>query len=208
MYNTIYLSYYSRSNFLLLALFSDDGVAARSERARTSLTTNFLEVPGVRDRAKTTPTEEKPLKRRRGKRNSIDVTAIGSPTRGLKGLRGDTLSPARREPRIEETASRETFPTNYMLSNTTPSSLSSSFTSPCHASPCHPLETELETKPRGLSVSSIVYAVDNLIVQRNVSPLPSFVIINDGCEERTTIEEITNDIGSPNEFGDDDVFST
>ena len=116
MYNTIYLSYYSRSNFFLLALFSDDGVAARSERARTSLTTNFLEVPGVRDRAKTTPTEEKPLKRRRGKRNSIDVTAIGSPTRGLKGLRGDTLSPARREPRIEETASRETFPTNYMLS--------------------------------------------------------------------------------------------
>ena len=89
------------------------------------------------------------------------------------------------------------------LSHPSCSPFGSSLTSPCQASPCHPLEQNIETKQRGLSVSSIVYAVDNLLVQMNLTPLPSVVTGKEACGGNTEIHDEVLE-----ENGDDDVFNT
>ena len=203
------LLYQPKSKFqyipLVSALFSEDGVVAgKAERTRKSSSSAFLEVPSANSWARRSSTEDKPFKRRRGKRNSVDVSVIGSPTRGIEKSQGDMQAFGKSETRIEELteANGKTLPSLLSQSSGTP--LSSSIESSNRASP---FEQDQERKPRGLSVSSIVYAVDSILVQRNVIPLPSFVIGSgdaNGCKEAT---EVNNIIGSEDENRDDDIFN-
>lgn len=181
----------------LSALFSEDGITPRQNLARNS-TTSFLEVPSVRNRESSTSfAAEKPVKRRRGKRNSIDVSNMGSPTRDLKAFKGDLVSPGRSELRIDEQSEAQGHQsTNYIICQTSPSAMS-----PCHAGPSHPLELELARKPRGLSVSSILYAVDNFIVQRGVSPVAPVVIAS--CIDPKNTEDVNGSVGSSDDVFDD-----
>ena len=89
------------------------------------------------------------------------------------------------------------------LSHSSWSPFGSSLASPCQVSPCHPVEQNVETKQRGLSVSSIVYAVDNLLVQMNLTPLPSVVAGNEACNGSTEIHNRVQE-----DDGDDDAFNT
>ena len=172
-------------------------MAAKQERQRKSST--FLEVPRVHDRTRSSFKESKTPKRRRGKRNSIDVSAIGSPTRIIQTPENSLVSVGKSEQKIKEISDTKGDMRPGLLAQSPRTPPSSALTSPC---PTSPLDNDLETKKRGLSVSSIVYAVDNLVVQRNVLPLSSVPIGNvecDGCIDATGINDYEKD--------DDDLFS-
>ena len=180
------------------ALFSDEGMAAKPERGRKS--SAFLEVPSVNDRTRSSFIENKAPKRRRGKRNSVDVSVIGSSTKIIRQTKNSLVSLGKSEQKIKETSDPkgDTLPALLAQSPRTPPS--SALTSSC---PTSPLEQNLETKPRGLSVSSIVYAVDNLLVQRNVLPLSSVEFDNEESDEYIDVIRI-NDY----EKDDEEVLST
>lgn len=188
-------------------MFSEDGTVPKHSTARNS-TSAFLEVPSVREKGNqaNTSVEEKTVKRRKGKRNSIDVSTIGSPVQGLNGVKADLLSPGRSKTRIEEISEATGhLSTNRTICHTDASPMHSSFTTPFHTNQA--LEQISETKPRGLSVSSILYAVDNIVVQRSSSNFPSVVIVNGDCDDYKAIGNVNSKNDDDcNDDGNDDVF--
>ena len=147
-------------------------------RSRAGTSTTFLEVPSSKRFSLKDESEEKGVKRRRGKRNSIDVSSVGSPTRGLK--KEFLLTKSRNGSIIEEVFENQ----HPSIQQDDPPIISAYFSSSCPVSPAQEnpivfgnLKQEQERKLRGVSISSIIYAVDNLTVHRTPSPNSNDVIL-------------------------------
>ncbi|XP_065051198.1 prostaglandin F2-alpha receptor-like [Rhopilema esculentum] len=176
------LSITNSLNMSVFSYASREGTLSKLTRSRAGTSTTFLEVPGSKKFSLKDESEGKGVKRRRGKRNSIDVSTVGSPTRGLK--KEFLFTKSRNGSIIEEVFENQ----HTGIQQDDPPIISAYLSSSCPVSAAQEnpyvfdnLKLEQERKMRGVSISSIIYAVDNLTVHRAPSPSSNDVtLVNAG----------------------------